>query len=307
MALRDQARTAARAGSTPTYPPPDRTVTDAPDPGGRFTADAEPVGDRPASAEDTGIYRNSADPLELEPIDYTNSGLAVTDPGSSVHIAWAAVMAEIQQVTKDGKFQAPGAGTYNFRGIDATVNAVGPALRKHRVMVIPTRIEPQYSTATVGRNQTTMREVRVLVTYRIYGPAGDFMDAVSAGECLDSGDKGTTKACTVAFRNLLLTALAIPTNNPHLDADQVNYVRSQARSDFQDRPAPPMPNAQQLANEAVQQKTTRTRLVQMHHMVNKDHPHIGQAIVTNEVGDEERLLDLITRHGQERPADAPQE
>ena len=52
-----------------------------------------------------------------------------------------------------------------FRGIDAVVNAVGPALRKHKVIVTPEVRTYEYGTVEVGRNRTQMGHVRVLVAY----------------------------------------------------------------------------------------------------------------------------------------------
>jgi hypothetical protein len=246
--------------------------------------------------EDSGVYRNSAPVMNLPEIDYTNSGLPVTPSDAPVQIAWAAVMAEVQQVNKGGRFSAPGAGTYNFRGIDQVLNAVGPALRKHRVAVIPVKVAPHYRDVTVGAKQTAMRECTITVDYMIYGPRGDSMTAASAGECLDSGDKGTTKAQTVAFRNLLINGLAIPTDNPNLDADQVNYQRSGTAA------VEAMPTPQELASEALEPATSVTRLRAIYDMVRPGgtYPNFGQATVTDGTGDPIKLADLIKQLGKER-------
>src|SRR3546814_15484780 len=66
------------------------------------------------------------------------------------------------------------------------------------------------------------REVTVTGTYRFYGPAGDYIEAVVPGESLDSGDKGTAKAMSVAYRIVLLQSLCIPTDER--DPEQASYV-----------------------------------------------------------------------------------
>jgi hypothetical protein len=137
--------------------------------------------------------------------------------------ALAAVMAEVQSVGKDGKNTQQG---YNFRGIDGVVNAVGPALRKHGVVIIPTLLESSYRDIEVGKNRTLMREVTVTVRYTIHGPAGDTLEGTVVGESMDSGDKGTAKAFSVAYRTFLLQALTIPTHQP--DPDEQSYERSEA-------------------------------------------------------------------------------
>lgn len=131
------------------------------------------------------------------------------------------VMGEVQSVGKTGHNQAQ---NYSFRGVDAVVNAVGPALRKHGVIILPHVEEASYREVLVGKNQTPQRECTTRVRYTFYGPAGDFVHAVVCGEALDSGDKATAKAFSVAYRICLLQALTIPTDE--LDPDSTSPVRS---------------------------------------------------------------------------------
>lgn len=141
----------------------------------------------------------------------------------NVQQAWANVMAEVQAL---GKHQRTDSGNrFNFRGVDDVMNAVGPALRRHGVAVVPTKVEH------IGEEVTTtkgarMRNVTVLVSYAIHGPAGDTMSGAAAGEAADSGDKATPKAMSVAFRTFLLQALCLPTDEP--DPDRYQYERGDA-------------------------------------------------------------------------------
>lgn len=140
----------------------------------------------------------------------------------TVHEAWSAVMDEVQAVSKKERNTQQ---NFNFRGIDAVVNAVGPALRKHKVIVIPERIvELAYRDVTVGKNETPMRECTIRTQWRAIGPEGDSFTFETAGEALDSGDKGTAKAQSVAQRISLLQALCIPTDDT--DPDSHSYERS---------------------------------------------------------------------------------
>ncbi|MGH3735850.1 MAG: ERF family protein [Micromonosporaceae bacterium] len=139
----------------------------------------------------------------------------------SVFEALAAVMADVQAVRKTGRNEQQG---YSFRGVDAVVNAVGPALRKHRVIVTPVGVDVDYGTVTVGQRQTSMGHAQVRVRWHFYGPGGDRMAAVTPGEAFDAGDKATPKAMSVAFRTVLLQALCLPTDEP--DPDEHTFVRS---------------------------------------------------------------------------------
>ena len=104
--------------------------------------------------------------------------------------ALLAVMADVQAV---GKNDFNNQQRYAFRGIDAVVNTVGPAFRKHGVIAVPVNTESRYRDVQTSTGKPS-RECTVTVTYRFFGPAGDHIDAVVPGESLDVGDKGTPKA-----------------------------------------------------------------------------------------------------------------
>ncbi|MBF1307910.1 MAG: ERF family protein [Porphyromonadaceae bacterium] len=128
-------------------------------------------------------------------------------------------MAEVQAVRKDSKNQAQ---RFNFRGIDAVMNAVGPALRKHGVVILPEDVEVHRSNGTTANGKQTA-EVVLKVTYRAYGPNGDSIPGKVAAEAMDFGDKAIAKAMSVAYRTFLLQALTIPTDEP--DPDSESYER----------------------------------------------------------------------------------
>lgn len=130
---------------------------------------------------------------------------------------------ETGAVGKDGRNQQ---GGYNFRGIDAVVNASSAAFRRHQVVVVPEVLDYTYGSVEVGKNRTRMAHVTVKVRYTFRGPAGDSIAATVPGEGMDSGDKATAKAMSVALRIALLQSLMLPTDDPDPDAD--HYERSNA-------------------------------------------------------------------------------
>jgi hypothetical protein len=143
----------------------------------------------------------------------------------AIYAALAAVMADVTAVPKrDRTTQSDESRNYNFRGIDATVNAVGPALRKHGVVVIPELRSREFGTVEVGQRRTLMGHVIVEVAYTFYAADGSSVPAVVPGEAMDSGDKAFSKAMSVAFRTALIQALALPTDEA--DPDESNYERS---------------------------------------------------------------------------------
>jgi hypothetical protein len=138
----------------------------------------------------------------------------------SIFEALAAVMSDINHVGKDGWNDHQ---KFSFRGIDAVVNAVGPALRAHGVIVVPVLVSVTYETVQTTQNKA-QTACRVVVSYVFHGPAGDSIETTVAGEAWDSGDKATPKAMSVAFRTALLQSLALPTDEP--DPDASTFERS---------------------------------------------------------------------------------
>lgn len=151
-------------------------------------------------------------------------GETMSDKPSIVE-ALAEVMRDVDHVGKKERNTQQG---FNFRGIDAVLNAVGPALRKHGVVVVPELLTIDRSTVEIGQKRTLMGYVIVTVRYTFHGPAGDSIASETPGEAMDSGDKAVSKAMSVAFRTALLQALALPTDEP--DPDSEAFERAPAFS-----------------------------------------------------------------------------
>lgn len=157
-----------------------------------------------------------------------------TDTKPTVVEALLAVMEDVQAVGKRDRNSQQG---YNFRGIDAVVNAVGPAFRKHGVIAVPAKSEARYRDVQTSTGKPS-RECTVTVTYRFYGPAGDFIETEVPGESMDFGDKGAPKAMSVAYRIALLQALCIPTDEPEPDAQSYERAGVQQSGPQWERPLP---------------------------------------------------------------------
>lgn len=155
-----------------------------------------------------------------EPAAPVPSAKKAAEAHPTIFQALSAVMADVKGLGKHDKNNTPGAG-FMFRGIDAVMNAVGPVLRVHGVIVVPEVKSVIYDKVTTsgGKPQTACR---VQVHYTFYGPDGDCICTSSAGEAWDSGDKATPKAMSVAFRTCLLQTLCLPTDEP--DPDATSYV-----------------------------------------------------------------------------------
>lgn len=164
-----------------------------------------------------------------QPDDWTTQGVqngtgvpGPDKPPLSASQAMTEVMRRIEAITKDGKNTQQGGG-YSFRGIDAVMNTVGPILRDLGLLVIPELRKLVTEQVQYGASRTFGFHTQVEVIYILQGPDGSSLTVGPIpGEAIDSGDKSTTKAMSVAFRTMWLQALCVPTNEP--DPDEATYA-----------------------------------------------------------------------------------
>jgi hypothetical protein len=130
----------------------------------------------------------------------------------------------MRKVKPVGKTQRNTQQNYNFRGIDDVVNAANPVFQKLGILTIPRVLSAQYRDVTTTKGNPS-REVTVTVEFAFYGPRGDCLSAVVPGESMDSGDKGTPKAMSVALRVALIQVLMLPTKDLHPDPDSQSPER----------------------------------------------------------------------------------
>jgi hypothetical protein len=144
------------------------------------------------------------------------------DKRPMIHGAMIKAMRLAKAVTKDGFNQQQ---SYPFRGIDGTVNVLGPALREAGVFVTPEVLESVTRDVLTTQDKKT-RETTVRVKFTFWAEDGSHVSAIVPGESLDVSDKGTAKAMSVAFRIALLQIFALPTQEPTTDHDGHYHTRT---------------------------------------------------------------------------------
>lgn len=145
----------------------------------------------------------------------TNTTETPADDTGLVHRRWVEVMRTVLGLGKNQRNPQQG---FNFRGIDAVMNAVGPALREHGVMILPNVTDittERYETA----KGAVMQGVIVHVEYTVMAEDGSAFTGSAYGQAADSGDKAVSKAMSVAYRTFLLQALTLPTDEPDPDME----------------------------------------------------------------------------------------
>lgn len=144
-------------------------------------------------------------------------------PDEAPQTAIATIQAVMRDAQALGKGERNAQQGFNFRGVDAVMNLIGPLLRKHGAFIVPELVSHRYETAQQEGKRGPQYVTRSVVTvaYHWHGPDGSSITGTVAGEAFDYGDKATSKAMSVAFRTYLLQTLTLPTNEP--DPDTFSY------------------------------------------------------------------------------------
>lgn len=129
-------------------------------------------------------------------------------------------MNEIGAVGKDSKNTTQG---FMFRGIDAVMNAINPAIRKAKIFISPEVLE-QTREERLNSKGTTLIYSIIKVRYTFYAEDGTSVQAVVIGEGMDTGDKATNKAMSIAFKYACFQVFCIPTEemvDPDIECHEV--------------------------------------------------------------------------------------
>lgn len=164
------------------------------------------------------------------------------DPSSLIYKLLSDVMAEVGSVGKGSK-ASDKIGGYKFRGIDAVMLALQPALIKCGVIVLPEVLDCTHSEYAVGSGK--MQHYLVKVRYTFYAPDGSSVSCVAMGEGADKGDKGVNKAMAGAMKYAITQSLSIPTEerkdseHDETDLSQGERVYPAENVGSRHAPAPP--------------------------------------------------------------------
>jgi hypothetical protein len=135
----------------------------------------------------------------------------------TIHGKLIAVMRDLDAIGKDRKNASQG---YNFRGIDDVYNALHEVLARHGVFSVPEVIDERSEERKTNKGSALIYRV-LRVRYTFFAEDGTSVAAVVVGEGMDSGDKASNKAMSVAHKYALLQVLCIPTEeakDPEADA-----------------------------------------------------------------------------------------
>ena len=163
-------------------------------------------------------------------------------------------MRKIGAIGKDSKNAQQG---YKFRGIDAVYNALNPVMSELGLFICPEildhRREERISEKEYNgqKSQTVLKYSILTIKYTLYAPDGSNVSCVVVGEGMDSGDKASNKAMSVALKYACFQLFMIPTEEM-VDPDaETHEVTSRAQT-------PATPRAAQQEKIAAQKPANVT-------------------------------------------------
>lgn len=125
----------------------------------------------------------------------------------NIYQAIRGVMAEVGAIGKDKKNQQQG---FMYRGVDDVMNALQPAFVKHNIFVVPEVLEQTREERTTKNGGQLLYSI-LKVKFTFYADDGSSVSATVVGEGMDSADKASNKAMSVAFKYACFQVFCIPT------------------------------------------------------------------------------------------------
>jgi hypothetical protein len=141
-------------------------------------------------------------------------------------------MRRVGAIGKDSVNKTQG---FKYRGIDAVYNALNPVMSDLGLFIVPEILDhrrEERETEKTYNGQTTKSILKysiLTIRYTMFAPDGSSVSCTVVGEGMDSGDKASNKAMSVALKYACFQLFMIPTEEM-VDPDQESHeVTSGAR------------------------------------------------------------------------------
>ena len=145
-----------------------------------------------------------------------------------IYKAVSKAMAEIGAIGKDKRNQQQG---FQYRGIDDVMNALYPVLISNGLFLTPEVLEHHREERQTQRGGNLIYSV-MKIRYTLYAEDGSNVSAVVIGEGMDSADKSSNKAMSVAMKYAMFQLFCIPTEEM-IDPDAESPEPSVPTPDYQ--------------------------------------------------------------------------
>lgn len=136
----------------------------------------------------------------------------------AIYAALNGIMADIGSIGKERQNQQQ---HFMFRGIDQVMNTLKPLLAKHKVNIIPEVVDMKREERRTGSGGTLMYSI-LTVKHHFVATDGSEVVSTTIGEGMDSGDKASNKAMSIAFKYACFQVFCIPTEEMTKDDPDLN-------------------------------------------------------------------------------------
>lgn len=160
------------------------------------------------------------------------------------------VMQDLDAVSKDKYNKQQG---FKYRGVDDVMNALYPAMTKNRVFVVPEILEQAREERTSKSGGNLIYSI-CKIRYTFFAEDGSNVQAVVIGEGMDSADKATNKAMSIAFKYACFQTFCIPTEemvDPDADSPDENVRKKSSGKRSSGKKAAEKAEQEAAANSAV--------------------------------------------------------
>ncbi|OQB96749.1 MAG: ERF superfamily protein [Verrucomicrobia bacterium ADurb.Bin122] len=156
---------------------------------------------------------------------------------SGIYAAMAAIMRDVEPICKARRNAQQG---FSFRGVDDVYNALHPIMAQHGVVCLPECLSRDAAWRETAKG-TALCHVTLRMRYTLTASDGSSVSGVMDGEAMDSGDKATSKAASIALKYFLFQAFLIPTEADNDPDATTHAVAVGASVDILGAPAPAEP------------------------------------------------------------------
>lgn len=167
-----------------------------------------------------------------------------------IHSRLLAIMKEVGTIGKDRKNESQ---NYKFRGIDDVMNELHEKFSSHGVFILTDIIDQRHEERPTKTGGISIYRIN---TYKFTFMAEDGSHVVSTqiGEGMDSGDKASNKAASVALKYALMFMFLIPTDEAKDPENDSHDLKSEKPTTKASQPA------QQVAKPAKQESADQVEL-----------------------------------------------
>lgn len=141
-----------------------------------------------------------------------------------------AIVGVMNDIGAVGKNDCNKQQNFMYRGIDAVMNALQPALIKNKVFIVPKVLEEQREERKSKKGDALLY-ARLKMEYTFFADDGSNISATVIGEAMDSGDKATNKAMSIAYKYACFQVFCIPTTLDDPDAECHEVAPTEAKSE----------------------------------------------------------------------------